>query len=176
MADQPIHDGRDVHIINPLDPTEKVSVITDLSDSDIKRLAVDLGQEFSFQLQAFPPKFDFDIAGVTLNTSTDTSLKLVSSTTGKIDFVAIASGTSNYEVVIKIDGVEVLRIKMSELGSDIGLANATNVPLWVETANKNFRFSPKQGVDFTDSFEILAKALTGTPSVTWLVNYREAAT
>ena len=78
-------------------------------------------------------------------------------------------------IVIEIDGVEVLRIEMGELGSDIGLANATNVPLWVETANKNFRFSPKQGVDFTDSFEVLAKALTGTPSVTWLVNYREAA-
>ena len=142
--------------------------------SGVYRLAVELGEDLSFQLQAFPPKFDFNIAGVTLNTSTDTSLKLVTGTTGKIDFVAIASGTSQYEVIIKIDGSEVLRIKMLELGSDIGLANATNVPLWVETANKNFRFSPKQGVDFTSSFEILAKALTGTPSVTWLVNYRES--
>ncbi len=65
---------------------------------------------------------------------------------------------------------------MADLGSGIGLGNATNVPLWAETANKNFRYSPKQGGDFTDSFEVLAKATTTpTGTVNWLVNYREAA-
>jgi hypothetical protein len=92
---------------------------------------------------------------------------------GKIDFIAIAGSSSNYEVAIKVDGSEILRINMGNLGSDIGLANATNVPIWAETANKNFRYSPKQGVDFTDSYQVLAKATTGTPTVNWLINDRQ---
>ena len=153
------------------DGDREVSIITDGSD---ERLAVDsLITGGNFQLQPFTPVFDYDTSGTALNTSTDTSLKLVSSTIGKIDFIAIVGQLSTYEVVIKVDGSEVLRITMADLGAGIGLANATNVPLWVETANKNFRYSPKQGVDFTDSFELLAKSTTGTPNVSWLVNYRE---
>jgi len=170
MADLPIDDTIDVNITNDAGD-KKVTVTTDGAK---ERLDVTLGDELSFQLQAFTPEFHFDVAGVALNTSTDTSLYSETGV-GKIDFVAIASGTSNYEVIIKVDGVEILRIEMGELGSDIGLANATNVPLWVETANKNFRYSPKQGVDFTTSFEVLAKATTGTPTVTWLINDRKAA-
>lgn len=174
MADLPVHDTRDIHIVNPTDSTKKVTTTTDPIDSSKERLDIDLGDTFSFQLQPFTPIFDFDVSGISLNTSTDTSLKLITTTTGKIDFIAIAGSNATFEVVLKIDGVEVLRIKMSELGSDIGLANATNVILWVETANKNFRYSPKQGVDFTTGFEVLAKAVTGTPTVNWLVNHREA--
>lgn len=152
------------------DGDREVSIITDGSE---ERLAVDsLITGGNFQLQPFTPVFDFDTSDTSLNTSTDTSLKNVTSTTGKIDFIAIVGSQSNYEVVLKVDGSEILRITMSILGADIGLANATNVPLWVETANKNFRYSPKQGVDFTDSFELLAKATSGTPTVNWLVNYR----
>jgi len=38
MGDIPVHDGRDVHVVNPLDPTKKVSVI---EDGSVQRLAVD---------------------------------------------------------------------------------------------------------------------------------------
>ena len=152
------------------DNSKIVDIITDVNDKE--RLAVQaIIEGGSFQLSPFTPVFDFSVAGISLNTSTDTSLLLITDE-GKIDFIAIASSSANFEAVIKIDGTEVLRIKMSELGSDIGLSNATNVPLWVETANKNFRYSPDEGVDFTTSFEILAKALTGTPTVNWLVNHR----
>lgn len=144
-------------------------------DDSIYRLSVSAKLDESsltFQLNPFTPIFDFDATStVTLNTSTDTSLKLINDI-GKIDFIALAGSSANYEVVLKIDGTEILRINMGELGSDIGLANATNVPLWAETANKNFRYSPKQGVDFTSSFELLAKATSATPTVNWLVSYR----
>lgn len=171
MSNLPDDQAKNVEIVN----TANDKSVTISTNGSREELDVNLGDTFSFQLQAFPPKFDFSVSGTSLNTSTDTSLKSVTSTTGKIDFIAIAASLATYEVIIKIDAVEVLRIKMSELGSDVGLANATNVPLWVETANKNFRYSPKQGVDFTDSFEVLAKAVSGTPSVNWLVSYREAA-
>ena len=149
--------------------TKSVTVTTDGSQERLDVQALIDGGTFS--LQPFTPTFDYSVADTALNTSTDTSLKLVTDV-GKIDFIAIAGSLSTWEVVLKVDGSEVLRIIMSDLGSDLGLANATNVPLWVETANKHFRFSPKQGVDFTTSFELLAKATSGSPTVNWLAQYR----
>jgi hypothetical protein len=168
----------------PDDPTLNVALWNDAenktatftTDGAKERLDVAASIEGgSFQLQPFTPNFDFSVAGTSLNTSTDTSLFLETGHAGKIDFISIAGSLSTWEVVIKVDAVEILRITMAELGSSLGLSNATNVPLWVETANKNFRFSPDEGVDFTDSFEVLAKATTGSPTVNWLVNHRDAA-
>ena len=161
------------------DPTENVTLYDENGNAveliltgGIYRLAVDADiTGGNFQLTPFTPVFDFSVADTALNTSTDTSLLLVTDV-GKIDFIEIAGNSSNYEFILKIDGNEKIRITMGQLGSDLGLSNATNVPIWVETANKNFRYSPKQGVDFTTSFEVLAKATTGTPTVNWLVNHR----
>lgn len=164
------------------DPTRNVTlydeagnVVALILDGSIYRLAVDANiTGGNFQLQPFTPLFDYSVADTATNTSTDTSLLSESGHRGKLDFIAVAGSNSSYEVVIKIDGSEILRINMSDLGSDIGLANATNVPLWVETANKNFRFSPDEGVDFTTSFELLVKATASpTPTVNWLVNHRD---
>ena len=91
---------------------------------------------------------------------------------GRLDSVSIGSGSSNYEVAIEIDGVEEIRITMSELNG-IGLSNASNVPLWVETADKNFRYHPKVPTGFDTDFKISAKATSGTPSIRWLITYRE---
>jgi hypothetical protein len=162
------------------DPTKNVTLYDEngnqvglILDGSIYRLAVDADiTGGNFQLVPFTPEFHYSVAGTALNESTDTSLRSETST-GKIDFVAIVGSNANFEVVIKIDGSEVLRISMADLGT-LGLSNATNVPLWAETANKNFRYSPKQGVDFTTSYEILAKATsTPTPTVNWLVNDRK---
>ena len=151
------------------------AAVTTTTDGAKERLDVTLGDEQSFQLQAFTPKSDFSVASTLLNTSTDTTLKLVTGTVGKVMFIAIAGSNSNYQVSLAIDGVVPGTITMTELGSDLGLSNATNVPLWVETANKNFRFHPTQAVDFTDSFEIIVKASgTPAPTVNWIVMWREA--
>ena len=167
MADNPVTDDNNVVLYDDLG--NKVDVIL---DGSVYRLAVDASiTGGNFQLVPFTPEFHFSVAGIALNTSTDTTL-YTETDIGKIDFVCIAGSNSNFEVAIKVDGVEILRISMADLGT-LGLSNATNVPIWAETANKNFRFSPKQGVDFTTSYEVLAKATTTpVPTVNWLINDR----
>ena len=154
------------------DKTKSVTVTTDGAH---ERLDVNaLIEGGSFALAPFTPETDFDISGTALNTSTDTTL-ITETSEGKIDFIAIVGSNSNYEVVLEVDSVEIFRIKMSDLAT-LGLSNATNVAMWAETANKNFRYHPNEGVDHLTSWALKAKA-TGnpTPSVNWIVNHREIA-
>jgi len=120
-------------------------------------------------------KTDYDAVGDLLNVITDTILHSETGT-GTLDFVAITGSNANFEITIEVDGTERIRITMAELAA-IGLSNATNVPFWAETANKNFRYSPNIPVGYTTSFRILAKA-TGTPlaTVKHLTLYRERIT
>ena len=119
----------------------------------------------------FTPKGDFDVVGAVTNTSTDVTLLSVTGR-GKLDFIVVAGGNSNYEVVLVVDTVEVLRIKMSDLAA-LGLSNATNVSIWAEQANKNFRMHPNEGVDFTASFAIKVRATsTPVPTLKHLIAYR----
>jgi len=115
---------------------------------------------------------DYDAVGTLLNTSTD-SVLFTDSGTGTLDFVAVTGTNSNFEIVITIDGTERIRITMAELAA-IGLSNATNVPFWAETANKNFRYSPNIPAGYTTNFTVSAKA-TGAPlaTVDHLILYRE---
>jgi len=117
----------------------------------------------------------FDAIGLTLNTTTDDILFSVTGT-GTLDFVAITGSNANFEITIEVDGVERIRISMAELAS-IGLGNATNVPFWAETANKNFRYSPNIPVGYTTGFRIMAIS-TGTPlaTVKHMTLYRERVT
>ena len=152
---------------------DKVSVI---QDGSLERLACNMdGSEITISDSESATKYqlrsDYDAAGDTLNTSTDTVLFSFSGASGVLDFVACVGSNSSYEIAIEIDGTERLRISMSDLGS-LGLSNATNVDVWAETANKNFRFRPTQ-VGFTTGFRILAKAKIGTPTVKHLALYRE---
>jgi len=151
--------------------SKSVTVTTDGAKERLDVEATIVGGTFT--LTAFTPKVDFDVSDTVLNTSTDTTL-LTFSGTGKIDFIAIEGSVSSYEVTIEIDSTEIVRIKMSELGSGLGLSNATNVPLWVETANKRFRLHSQSGDDFLTNFTIKAKAVSGSPTVNWLVKYRES--
>lgn len=163
------------------DPTKNVTIwnnaksknVSTITDGAIERLAVDANATIvdNESPTRYQLKSDFDATGVTLNTSTDDVLFSYVGD-GVIDFIAVAGSTASYEVTIEIDSVERIRITMAELAS-IGLSNATNVDMWAETANKNFRYSPEQ-VGFTTGFRVLAKA-TGTPLalVKHLVLYRE---
>ncbi len=120
-------------------------------------------------------KTDFDAVGDLLNEVTDVVLHSVTGT-GTLDFVAITGSNSNFEVAIEVDGAERIRITMAELAS-IGLSNATNVPFWAETANKNFRYSPNIPVGYTTGFRILALSTAAQdPTVTHLTLYRERIT
>ena len=114
---------------------------------------------------------DYDAIGDTVGT-TDVSLFLFEGQ-GLIDFVGLTSGSSNYEAIIKVDGVERLRISMGDLGSSLALSNSGDVPIWADTANKNFRFNPNSGMGFSTSFEILARSTTGTQTIKHITIYRE---
>lgn len=144
-----------------------------------KRLLVDAqlstgGESPIFTLQPFIPKVHFDAVGEALNTSTYVVLWQVSGVAGKLDFIAAASGASTYKIKLTIDGSVVYDVAMSEL-SAIGLSNAPNVEMWVETADKNFRYHPNLPVDFTDSMKVEAIATAaGTQIVKHLIMYREA--
>jgi hypothetical protein len=149
-----------------------VSVIT---DGLLERLAVDANiTGGNFHLQPFAPKMDFDTTGVVTNTTTWDTLVDVTATEGKLDFVALSAGSSNYEVRLTIDAVVVYTIAMADL-SAIGLSNATNVEIWAETADKNFRYHPEVPVDFTTSLKIEVRATVATPTVKHLIAWREVS-
>ena len=142
--------------------------VTVVTDGATERLAVDTG---AFQLQPFAPVVDFDSTGVSLNTSTFTTILNVTSTEGKLDFIGMAGASSSYRVRLTVDAAEVFDLAMSDLNA-IGLSNAINVPIWAETALKNFRYHPNIEVDFTDSMLVEAQAITGTPNLKHLITYR----
>ena len=149
---------------------KNVSVITDGSHErlavDAKATITDNESPTRYQL-----KSDYDASGTALNTSTDTELFSFTGQ-GVIDLISVNSLTSsNWEVVINIDGTERIRISMGDLGSSLGLTNS-DYDIVAETANKQFRYHPNS-IGFTTSFSVEAKSTVGTPSVNYLVLYRE---
>lgn len=125
-----------------------------------------------FVLQPFTPFVEINSTGVTLNTSTWNTILDITDTGGKLDFIGIAGSLSTYEIRVTVDSVVIFTISMSDL-SAIGLSNATNVEMWVEVADKNFRYHPNAPVDFTSNLKIEIRATTGTPTAKYLIHYRE---
>jgi len=156
------------------DGFNEVDVVTD--SGDYNRLAVDVGgQQITVSSDDSPTKYqlqtDYNIVGEALNTSTDVVLFSYTGS-GLIDLIAVNSSvSSNWEIVIEIDNTERLRIQMNDLGSTLGLTSP-QYSIVASTANKEFRFHPKN-IGFVSGFRVLAKATTGTPSVTHLIMYRE---
>jgi len=148
--------------------TKAVSVIT---DQNLERLAVDATISGDESPTKYAPRMHIDVAGQVVGL-TDVSIFSFSGSPGLLDFIAISSGNASYEVALKIDGIEVYRVSMSDLGV-IGLSNAVNVPIWAETANKNFRFNPKEGAGFSSSVEVLARATVGSQTLSHMMLYRE---
>jgi len=152
---------------------KNVTVTTDGAKELLDVLAV-IDPESAFNLQAFNPLSDYDTTGVVTNVTTWDTIFEVTSTRGKLEFVACVAGTSNYEVRITIDTVEFITISMADL-STLGLSNATNVEMWVETAGKNFRYSPKEPVDFKLSCKVEVRATSATPTVQHIILYKVEA-
>jgi len=153
----------------------KAKNVSTVTDGAVERLAVDAVAVVTSDESAtkFQLKSDYDAIGVALNTSTDTSLFNFTGA-GVIDLIAVNSlTTANFEVTIKIDGTERIRITMADLGAALGLTNS-DFDIVAETANKQFRYRPNS-IGFTTSFEVLAKATTASPNVRHLVLFREKA-
>lgn len=166
MADLPITDEKNIVLHDDLG--NKVSVVL----GTLNKLAVDAtisGDESPTKYQA---RFDYDATGDLLNLATDTLLFSFSGI-GILDFIGIGGSNANYEVIITIDGVERLRVSTTALAS-IGLQNTTTAPIWVETADKNFRYNPNEGTGFATGFAIYAKATANpVPTVEHITTYRE---
>jgi len=155
------------------DKSKSVTVTTSGAKELLDVLSV-IDPDSAFNLQAFNPLSDYDTTGVVTNITTWDTLVDVTSTRGRLSFIAMVSGTSNYEIRITIDAVVFITISMADL-STLGLSNATNVEMWVETAGKNFRYSPKEPVDFTDSMKVEVRSTSATPTVRHMVLYKVEA-
>jgi hypothetical protein len=165
---------RDIAIFDPASG-KTAEVVT---NSGVDRLAVEINEDAEVTVigDESPTKYqlksDYDATGVTVTSAADVTLFTFSGI-GVLDFISAVAGSDGYEIVIIIDGTERLRINMNDLGSNLGLANATNVPLWAETANKNFRWHPPTQVGFTTGFTIKAKATGADVTLKHLILYRE---
>ena len=150
----------------------KAKNVTVITDGANERLAVDADiSGGNFQLQPMEPVVVVDTTGVTTNASTwDTIVNFTGE--GRLDFVALSSTLSSYRVRVTIDAVEIFDLAMSDLNA-LGLSNATNVPLWAETADKNFRYHPTDSGDFITSLKIEVMSVTATPVVKSLISYRK---
>jgi len=151
--------------------------ITSTTDGSKERLDVDVTGSVSIDYDESPTKYQlktaYDATGVSITTS-DTQLYTFSGQ-GVIDLVSVNNNTtSNWGIVINIDGTERLRINMSDLGSTLGLTDS-NFDVVAQTANKQFRWRPNS-IGFTTSFTIEAYATTGSTTVYYMILYRERVT
>jgi hypothetical protein len=151
------------------DETSDAAVTTTIDGSKI-RLDVDTAAESNPTLYTL--EFDEDSTGSTVTSASDVDLVSVTGS-GLIDFIRVASGSSGYEIALEIDSVERVRLTMAEIGNDFALSNATNVQIWVDTANKNFGFNPSEGVGYSTNFKVIAKATGSDVTLKHLVQYRE---
>ena len=120
-------------------------------------------------------KTDYDATGDTITSASDTTLYTFSGS-GVLNFIGVSNATtSNYEVAIFVDGTERFRITMGDLGSVLGLTSGST-PMWCETANKNFRFRPYEGIGFTTSFTVKARATGSNTTVTHITMFKEKVT
>jgi hypothetical protein len=161
----------DVTLYNE-DGSKAVSIIT---DGAVERLAVEVSGAVSIDYDESPTKYqlytDYDATGVSVAASPDTTLYTFTGS-GVIDLVAITCATSsNWGVVIIIDGTERLRINMNDLGSNLGLTDSA-FDVVAQTANKQFRWRPTQ-IGFTTSFTIKAFATGTAVTLAHLVMFRQ---
>ena len=161
------------NIITNAGGTKVVDVVT---DGAIERLAVDVNGENGVVLEKFFPHIEYEAdTPVVLSDITESTLFSVSDV-GKLDFIAISGSRSDYVVILEVDAIEVMRISMSQLGSDLGLSAQAGavLPIYTTTANKNFRMLFAEGADFSTSFAIkVIKTSVQAVEVTWLIKWRD---
>jgi len=151
----------------------RTKTVTTTTDGATERLDVDatiVGG--SFQLQEFVPVVVVDPTGVSLSTGAWNTLLNVTTTEGKLDFIGCSGSSSSYRIRVTMDSVVIFNVTMDNLNS-IGLSNDVGVPMRAETALKNFRYRPLEGVDFTSSLLVEAQSTSATPTLTSLITYRK---
>jgi hypothetical protein len=145
-----------------------------VNDGTYERLAVDANVSGGVIIAQKNPYFDYSAASVSLTNGVDYSVKSVTAK-GTLDFVQIVCKNANYEVAIKIDGTERLRISQGDLGT-IGLlsSNSTSIPIYAASASKIFSFLPQTPDDFATSFEIIVQATSSGNSIDgWFIHWNE---
>ena len=143
-------------------------------DGSIYRVAVDASATIvnNESPTKYQLKTDYDATGDLLTSAADVVLYSYTGD-GVLDFVGISNATtSNYLVAIEIDGTERIRINMGDLGSVLSLTSG-DVPMWTETANKNFRYRPFDPIGFSTGFRVLARATGANTTVTHLTMFKE---
>lgn len=148
--------------------------VTVLTDGSVERLAVDANVSGGVIIAQREPYFDYSAASVSLTNGVDYSVKSVTAK-GTLDFVQILCKNASYEVAIKIDGTERLRISQADLGT-IGLlsSNSTSIPIYAASASKIFSFLPASPDDFATSFEIIVQATSSGNSIDgWFIHWNE---
>lgn len=150
------------------------NAVSVVQDGTLYRLAIDGDVTISGDESPtlYQDRLHIDTPGQTITSTADTVLYTFSGSPGLLEFIATACGNSNYEVALIIDSSEVWRIQMAQL-SDVGLSNATNVPMWAENADKNFRYRPFSGSGFSTNFSIVARSTGPTLTLAHLVLFRE---
>lgn len=141
-----------------------------------ERLDVNAVIEGDVTLSTSTPKWDYATPNLSLTNGVDTSFFLESGKAGFIDFIQVVCKNASYRGIIIVDGVEELRISMSDLGT-IGLlsSNSTNIPIYAASASKIWSLHPNQPFAFTTSFELKVRATAaGNELDGWFVSWREA--
>jgi len=159
------------------DRTQNVSLHDEVNDKPVT--TTDLGTKTLLDVNASsdPTQYvlesDYDATGDVVTSAADATLFSFSGA-GVIDFVAITCATSsNWEAIIVVDGTEKFRSAMTNLGSVLGLTGGNGEPIWVQTANKQFRWSPQGNAGFTSGFAIKARAIGANVTLTHITLFRE---
>jgi hypothetical protein len=149
---------------------DKSKSVTVTTDGSKERLDVDANVSGGVIIAQKNPYFDYS----DLTNGVDYSVKSVTAK-GTIDFIQILCKNASYEVAIKIDGTERIRISQSDLGT-IGLlsSNSTNIPIYAASASKIFSFLPPSPDGFATSFEVIVQATSAGNSIDgWFIHWNE---
>ena len=159
------------------DQTQNVNIWDDAKTKSVTVSSVGAKNLLDVNASSDPTQYvlesDYDATGDVVTSAADATLFSFSGA-GVIDFVAITCATSsNWEAIIIVDGDEKFRSTMTNLGSVLGLTGGNGEPIWVQTANKQFRWSPQGNAGFTSGFAIKARAIGANVTLTHITLFRE---
>lgn len=161
------------------DQTQNVSLHDEESDAPVTTTTIGDRTLLDVNAASDPTQYQLDTDIETTGTSVSTTDTELYSFTGAgiIDFISVNDSTSSaFEVILNIDGSERFRVSMSDLGNELGLTGTAIEPIWTQTANKQFRWKPQNGMGFSTSFSVEGRATTGTRTLKHLIMFRELIT
>ena len=158
------------------DYSQNVSLHDEATDSAVTTTTLGSKTLLDVNASSDPTRYTFggsiNTTGTTVTSAADVTLFTFSGA-GVIDFVAVTcANSSGWDISLWIDGTEVMRATMNQLGSDLGMT-AYNGFAWVQTANKQFRWVPSGRSGFTTSFAIKSKATGANVTLNHMIAYRE---